>query len=291
MVLPPVLRHWQVSLGAEHGFSEQGSSAAVEEYTGDGFSVSVERDTESRFLVTFSGLAAFSVSQAQHSIVCHPFSAEVPAATLEHLLLDQMVPRIIGQLGNLVLHAAGLAHKDASILLLGDTGRGKSTLATALYTHALGLLGDDAMVITLQDGRPMARAVYPSLRLLPDSRIQLLPRDTVHHPIGNQTRKERIALPFMALPEPDYQPIAGIFILDAALPGGGVSLCRLGPAEACMALTSNSFALDPADNRSASDRLQIAAALVRQAPAYILRYPRDYAVLPQVCAAIVDAVA
>ena len=98
-------------------------------------------------------------------------------------------------------------------------------------------------------------------------------------------------LPFMALPEPDYQAIAGIFILENALPEGKVCLRRLSPAEVCMALTSNSFALDPADNRSASARLQIAAALARQAPAFALHYPRDYELLPQVCTAIVNAVA
>lgn len=294
LVLPHILRDWHVSIGGTRGGLGPATGVAteefkVEEYTGDGFSVCVERDRQSRFIVSFDGLASFSVNQADRTIVCHPLAKQLPEATLEHLLLDQIVPRILGQQGGLVLHAAGLGHEGAVILLLGDTGRGKSTLATSLYTQGMDLLGDDAMNINLEDDRPLARAVYPSLRLLPDSRTSLLPAETVHHPIGSQTRKERITLPFMALPQQSYQPIAGIFILENALPDTAIALRQLNPAELCMALTSNSFALDPADNRAASNRLQIAASLARQAPAYALHYARDYALLPRVRAAIVDS--
>ena len=152
------------------------------------------------------------------------------------------------------------------------------------------LLGDDAMVIKMVDDRPLTRAVYPSLRLLPDSRTSLLPPETVHHRIGSQTRKARITLPFMALPVQAYQPIAGIFLLENALPDDPVTLRQLNPAEVCMALTSNSFALDPADNHAASNRLLIAASLARQAPAFALHYARDYTLLPQVRAAIGNAI-
>ena len=55
-----------------------------------------------------------------------------------------------------------------------------------------------------------------------------------------------------------------------------------------MALVENAFALDPTDTARAKDRLEKASALAKSVPSFAISYPRDYASLPGVRAAIVD---
>lgn len=89
--------------------------------------------------------------------------------TLDHFLADQVLPRVRAQGGDFVLHAGAVRVDGAAILLMGASGRGKSTLVTSLDSAGLALLGDDAMVVSCLDEHPRTKAVYPSLRLLPDS--------------------------------------------------------------------------------------------------------------------------
>ena len=55
-----------------------------------------------------------------------------------------------------------------------------------------------------------------------------------------------------------------------------------------MTLVENSFALDPTDTGGALDRLEKASALAKSVPSFAINYPRDYASLPAVRAAILD---
>lgn len=70
-------------------------------------------------------------------------------------------------------------------------------------------------------------------------------------------------------------PVRAIFVLGPPR-DGSASVRRLGPAEACMAIVQNSFALDPADVGAARARLDQASALIRTVPAFEIVYPRSY---------------
>jgi hypothetical protein len=56
----------------------------------------------------------------------------------------------------------------AAVALAGASGRGKSTLASALAMEGHALLSDDVCRITFSEGKPMAFPGPPRLRLWPD---------------------------------------------------------------------------------------------------------------------------
>ena len=88
-------------------------------------------DEGSGYRVRFPGIGDYFVSPGQGQIQCQPFSA-VPAETLRHLLLDQVVPRMLGQGGELVLHASAVELDDGTgLAFVGPSGAGKSTLASS----------------------------------------------------------------------------------------------------------------------------------------------------------------
>ena len=237
------------------------------------------------FVVTYDGIARFKLSYALREISISAFDDQVSDNTLEHLLVDQIWPRIIAHRGELVLHAAGVSTPEGAILFVGPSGRGKSTLAASLHQRGFALLGDDAMVISAADGEARCSAVYRSLRLFPDSIATLFEEPVRLSEVSDYTDKENVHLP---LPEQsdDAQRVRAIFFLNPDEDHAGASVEAVSPGNACMRLVEHSFWLDPTDIALTARKLTSASALAGGVRVYHLSYPRDYAKLAELHAAI-----
>lgn len=201
--------------------------------------------------------------------------------TLEHLVLDLVLPRLIAVDGSLVLHGALVQSRaGAAFGIIGDSGMGKSSMAGSLYSRGLGLMSDDAIVISHSAGRCEAQGIYPSLRLLPDSLENIFPTRQDTTLMADYSDKRRV--PFDA--GPDSAPLVALFNL--AEPADRISTARLAPAAACMAVVANSFALDASDPTETRRRFVQATNLVGTVPVFDLHYPRDFKALPDVHAEI-----
>jgi hypothetical protein len=55
-----------------------------------------------------------------------------------------------------------------------------------------------------------------------------------------------------------------------------------------MSIIGNAFQLDPTDTQRAARLMRAAADVARRVPAFGLSYPRDFARLPDVCAAVIE---
>ncbi len=213
----------------------------------------------------------------------------LPTLTVDHVLTDLILPRILSHEGQFVVHAGGVGIDAGALIFLGLSGRGKSTLATSFQRAGSDLLGDDAMIVSLLDAGPLVRAVCPSLRLFPDSIEALVPSTRSGATVNPQTGKCRVALDKCGTTD---TPVALRAIFLIGEPNSqGVHVQRLSIAAACMALVENSFALDPSDTDQARRRLDQASVLANLVPAYEISYPRDYARLPEVRRAILAQVA
>jgi len=216
--------------------------------------------------------------------------AGLSQTTLDHFLADQVLPRAKAHSGDFVLHAGAVRVDDEAILLMGASGRGKSTLVTSLDSAGLALLGDDAMVISCLDDRPRTKAVYPSLRLLPDSIAALFSESWTTTKVAHYSSKRRIDVPRPNVGSIDSVAIAAIFIIAEPVADAPINLRRMTVPQACITFVENSFALDPSDTSRAADRLAAASALARRVPTFELSYPRDYGQLAKVREHILDRV-
>jgi energy-coupling factor transporter ATP-binding protein EcfA2 len=209
-----------------------------------------------------------------------------PQSTIDHFLADQVFPRVLSQKDALVLHAAAIGDSGGAFLLLGSSGSGKSTLAASFQRCGESLMGDDAVIVAPVAGGATARAVYPSLRLFPDSIEALFAAPVATSAMAHYSSKQRIDVD-ANLEETGTLPVKAMFVLG---PDTAIGLRRLAVAEACMAIIANSFALDPADADQAARRLAQASRLANQLPAFAISYPRQFESLPAVRAAILGAV-
>lgn len=239
---------------------------------------------DSSYVLEFSSSVRFVISFPERAIYHQFVGPEVSGDTFDHLLHDQVLPRVISHDGALVLHGGGVAINDRAVAIMAPTGSGKSTLSASLQRAGHSLLGDDALILDQSENGFTLSAVYPSLRLLPDSIAALFGAEAETRLMAQHSDKRHVVVKATE-PTDVTVPLAALIFLAA--PGPHVCLRRITVAEACISLIANSFALDPTDRVWAADNMKRASTLAAHVPAYTLSYPRDYTRLPDVHAAIV----
>ncbi|MEH6836223.1 MULTISPECIES: hypothetical protein [Falsihalocynthiibacter] len=251
---------------------------------GSGLSVAIaERYGASTYEVRFWDQATVSVSFTKREILLFsPNSKPLPPETANHFLQDQVFPRILAHQGDLVLHAGAVESDGNALVFLGNSGRGKSTLVASFQNSGAVLLGDDAIIVSQVDNVFHGKAVYPSLRLLPDSLAELYSEPPDSTAIANYTSKQSVSVPTPSNTEQSPVPIGAFFFLGPEPAGGSITFRRMSVAECCMGLITNSFALDPTDKTRAHQKMMDASSLASKVPAFELFYPRDFSRLSEV---------
>lgn len=229
------------------------------------------------YRLRFPGLCDFLLDADASRIQVEPTQGLDPA-TLEHLVVDQLLPRVLAHRGALAAHASVVCIAGRAVLFLGHSGWGKSTLASLLHGAGHRLLSDDCALLVAAAEATHVVPTYPSLRLFADSIGQAAGYDAASTtPVAAYSPKQRLALG-PAEPEGSAWPLQAIYLLnDPAAPTRHHAIAPLAPVPACMALVEHSFRLDLASTHHTLLLLQQAAAVLGHAPAFVLSYPRDYA--------------
>jgi hypothetical protein len=237
------------------------------------------------WLIRFPSHGDFRLSSDRRRILCRPLPG-IPAATVRHLLLDQVLPLALRHGGRFVLHASAVALAEQAIGIVGQSGSGKSTLAASLAGAGAELLSDDCLVAEERDGEWQVEPYYAGLRLWPDNAAELgVPRSQAVE-VAHYTRKLRIdqrgGLPFRR----SSTPLRGLFILSEE--GDAVSTRRLSAREAHVALVEAAYLLDPGDATALKEQFETVGRIAAAVPCHILCYPYRYEVLGRVRDAILD---
>ena len=218
------------------------------------------------YLLRFPDLADFDVSAAGNRIVCRP-SAWLAGSTLQHLLLDQVLPLALSQSGHLVLHASAVhVPRLGCVALVGPTGSGKSTLAAALGLRGCPILTDDCLVVETSSPRSTAVPGYPGLRLWRDAARGLgLERDAKAS-VAHYTAKRRLgasAVRFRSRPD----RLAAIFVLGRRRRPGAPTRSRvLAARDRLMALAPYTHVMDVEDRRQLLHMFRSLSTLVTDVP-------------------------
>ncbi len=250
-------------------------------------SLSCARDGDA-YRLGFPGLATFRIEREGREIACRP-NGELPPSTIQHLLVDQVLPRVLTHRGRLVIHAGCAATSIGAIAFLGDSGAGKSTLCASLALAGTPLLGDDAVVVRPSDpGEFTVEATYPALRLLPES---------VAHHFGNAVESTAVARTTEKLRVPGATfvtgplPLRRLYVLSSSGPhatSGEVEIAPLPERQAFLALLRASFQLHLDDQERSRGLFLRIGALLDAVPVRRLSYPREFSRLADVHRALRD---
>ncbi len=121
---------------------------------------------------TATGLIVWNREQAWFTIEDSPLRIRGvlggrSAATRDLLLGALLV--VLRSLGVYTIHAAAVSFDDQALVLLGDSGAGKSTTATALVNAGCRYLGDDGILIRQRLDDVELLPFWPSFRLTDQS--------------------------------------------------------------------------------------------------------------------------
>lgn len=253
-------------------------------------SISFARDNDILYL-HFPGLARFTICNNGQLVTCS-VGTSLTSATIRHLLLDQVLPRIFAHYHSyIVYHASFLSVTGRGICFLADSGWGKSTIAAAVGAAGNTILNDDCIGITIKDQKLFGTAPYHGIRLLTDS-IEHFGESfgNSDNVVAEYTSKRRLRLEPAHSDGENNIPLQAFFLLSSPEEGRGcigAEVCPVGGMQAMKALLKNTFCFDVNDEGWQKNHFRKVAALVASnLPIYSLRYPRDYKILPEVVKAI-----
>jgi len=238
------------------------------------------------FLLRFPALGDFVISADGGRVRCYPQKG-TPLETIRHLFLDQVFPLILSQRGRLVLHASAILVPEGALAFLGETGRGKSTLASSLSKQGFPFLTDDCLLVKEEAGHLVGIPSYPGLRLWPETVSALFgdtPRVTK---VAHYTAKKRLGhggqLPFCSAPV----PLRRIYFLDTDS-RERIDIHRLSPRDAFVELVKYVYLIDVGDRSILKREFERLGRIVKFPLFYRLAFPRDFALLPRVQKAILQ---
>ena len=253
------------------------------------YEVSVTGDT---LEVSYQGFAVFTFDSSLGLVTGFP-EKHVTDLTMSHLLLDQVLPLLLAWTGRHVLHASAVAvatdDGPQALVLLGDSGAGKSSTAYAASEVGAELLADDFVVVGSTDGRPALLGIdQRGVRLWDDSVADLDPA-TGSERVSQHNLKRRVLV--TSGPTPDTLPVLAVLALEKRRPSGATpALSPMLPLATTMRLLHHSFRLDPTDRLALEHTLDASAGLADRVPGFEVRMPADLPGLRSACRILLEKV-
>ena len=233
------------------------------------------------YALIFPDLAVFTLDPAAAHVQVYTHTDD---ATLSHLLLDQVLPRLLAWSGETVIHAGAVISDGFGIAFLGESGHGKSSMTASFVKSGAQLLSDDAITLRLTPDGVFAAGLYPSLRLWPRALEGLSVAESETSDMAHYSTKRRVRVDEAALKDP--QRLDAIFHLNMGEPNSDISFTPLSQRDIMMALIEGSFRLDPTAQPQGQHFFKQIDALKNHIKGHRLCYPRGYEHLPAVRAAI-----
>jgi hypothetical protein len=241
---------------------------------------------DSGHLLRFPGLADFTVSFTGLDVTATPVPGVSPQA-VEHLYLNQVLPLALSKQGQLVFHASAVDIDGSAVAFMGESGKGKSTLAAGFATGGYRFLTDDGLMVEACGSGYQVMPSHPSIRLWQDSVAALIAPDTPTAPALEFTSKSRFLagdrIAFCDSP----RPLRRVYFLGDGS-ASAITFHRIKPAEALIELVKHSFLLDIEERAMLAAHFDELSGLASLPIYYRLDYPRRYEDLAKVRQAIIE---
>ena len=241
------------------------------------------------YLLRFNKLADFFVSTDGLEIVCNP-EDKIPNDTIQHLLLDQVIPLVINLRGGEALHVSSVFTSHGVVAFAGPAGSGKSTLAGSFLHRGYPLFSDDCLALVEQNPEIYGLPAYPGLRLWEDTLSCLFGGNGGHESVAHYTDKLRVAIGIEKgayCKEP--KPLKRLYdIVPSSEVEGKTDIIiePLSKRDSFMALVRCAFRLDIMDHNMLTRQFRFLERVASTISVCRLIFPRDFKLLPAVREAI-----
>jgi hypothetical protein len=201
--------------------------------------------------------------------------------------LNQAIPRFLGQLGRVVLHAGAVVLRDGpAVLFCGASGRGKSTLVSAYVKAGHELLADDCVALRMESGQVGVYGGTTLVRLRSSDVEAQLGVDSAFGPPDAYSGKRQAPLGRVNDGHSGQDaPLAAVFLLDP--PAKRVEVETVPGATALVELLTSVYSLEHREEQQTVGAFQRVGEILESGlPVFRLAYPRSLELLPEVMATV-----
>lgn len=285
---------FSVRLGDPDLFDASGFETAFEWFDYSGESICWCECRGDEYLYVFPGHARFHIA-ADGVISClqHESSSR---PMLRQLLLNQIIPRYLATRGQLVLHASAVTLENGrTVAFLGNSGFGKSTLASSFHRNDALLISDDCILLDPSKNKVTAIGGFPGIRLFPDSLNAVFNETAGFTHYTPYSDKQQLILKSEAGGIPsEPRVLDAIFLLNDPEEIKQCEEVHIEPVSgstALMAMVNCAFSLDPSDRQMIVFNFQnIGQTISEHLGCFSLTYPREHERLTEVREAVTACV-
>ncbi len=202
---------------------------------------------------------------------------ETAAAKARYDALGRVMPIMLHSTGALCLHGSSVATGHGGIAILGSKGRGKSSLAVACMDAGAELAGDDVAVLRAGPAT-MLHPGAPFARLRSDSAGEL-GRESGSSSVWGT---EKMLLPATGIVRrmTSASPLRSIYLLESgASDQAGLQRQQVSGAAASVAILAQATSALLLGGDEQIRLLERVSRILESVPVYVLRVPRNLAVL------------
>jgi len=193
-----------------------------------------------------------------------------------------------------VLHASAIRYGNGCVVMIGESGWGKSTLATMFHQHGKQILTDDCLVLLRKKGRVVAHPSYCGSRLLKDSLEYFEDFGKGVTNVSHYSSKKRLDLRCSYMQNEEGVPVIAFFLLTSPDSEKNILSLNIGLLTKSCATTEllkHSFQMEKIEMGEIASKLQMFSEFIKTCtPFYTLSYTRSYDFLPCVEKAIMAVV-
>jgi len=214
-------------------------------------------------------------------------------ADLSHCIMHAVIPLALSVRGYQFLHAGAVVSEGGSTMLfLGESGRGKSTLSSWFACNGARLLSDDAVRVAKIAGEWVAYPSYPSVSLREETRNRLFGNVSPAYRTASGMRKVRIEV-CTTDSAPSVSAAASELTCAYVLLPGRTTEPVISPMSASSALPhlmKSTFGLAIQSKRynAHGGALDQAIDLCASVPMFTLTYRKSWRALPEVAARVAE---
>jgi hypothetical protein len=232
-------------------------------------------------------LFEFAISADGRSVRCCRLG-RATNHSLTTYLLGQVLSFSLLSFGYEPLHATAVVVNGEAVAFLGDCGYGKSTLGASFVARGFPMLTDDVLALEPVDGRWLAHAGPPRVKLFPAVSHTLLSRSG-GRPMNPDTSKLIITLAAGESVDRTV-PLKTLYVLSDpsrnASTRSRVRITRITGHSAFVEATRASFNLIQVDRARLKNQFALTSQLVSEVPLKRLTYPRRLSQIGAVCDAV-----
>jgi hypothetical protein len=241
----------------------------------------------SGYFLRFPGMADFAVLDDAREVRGYTVE-DTPPETIRHLILDQVLPLLLSHHGRFVLHGSAIATPRGAIGFLGQTGWGKSTLASSFSEEGMAVLTDDCLLLEEKTDCMTVIPSYPGVRLWPDSAQTVAGEDKCWAEVAHYTGKKRLdanaGIGFCGWPT----ELRRLYFLSSPNECTSVSVNPLSPREVMLELVKYSYLMDVTSRLRLQQDFERLAKFAVNPIFFRLAFPHDYSQLATVRQAILS---